>query len=316
MSRKQPELSVGFERFTLKNITIIGLIALTYLGWIYSMVGLRGDHVYLVVACVVAYYATNDSRKALYGFAFILLYWWVYDSLRVYPNYLVNTVHIEDLYDWEKSWFGIQTASGVITPNEYFLANNNSFLDVVSGLFYLSWIPVPVVFGLYLFMTNRGMMVQFMFTFFLANVIAIFIYYAYPAAPPWYVQKYGFIENFDMMGNAAGLLKFDEFFNINVFKGMYDKNGNVFAAMPSMHSAFPVLLFYFGVKSKIKWWWSAFFLSTVIGIWFAAVYTSHHYIIDVICGALCAIVTIIIIEYLLSLPLIKRWYHLYKGLMN
>ncbi|MEM8906661.1 MAG: phosphatase PAP2 family protein [Bacteroidota bacterium] len=285
MSRKQPELtttSAGFERFSIKSSLIVAIIALTYVGWTFTMVGLRDDHIFLVATCIVAFYATADSRKALYGFAFALLYWWVYDSLRVYPNYLVNTVHIEDLYNMEKAWFGIQTAEGIVTPNEYFLTFDNSFLDVISGFSYLSWIPVPFVFGLYLFIKDRGMMVQFMTTFFTANVIAIFIYYLYPAAPPWYVQQYGFVENFDMMGSAAGLLKFDEFFDVNVFRAMYEKNGNVFAAMPSMHSAFPVILFYFGVKSKAKWWVSTFFFLTVLGIWFGAVYTSHHYIIDVI----------------------------------
>ena len=192
----------------------------------------------------------------------------------------------------------------------------NAFLDVISGFSYLTWVPVPVMFGLYMFFKDRGLMVQFMCTFLLANLFAIVIYYSYPAAPPWYVQEYGFVENFDMMGNAAGLLKFDEFFGITLFGDLYDKNGNVFAAMPSMHSAFPVLLFYFGLKAKVRWWLSAFFFSTVIGIWFAAVYTSHHYILDVICGALCAIVTIIIIEYLLRSPVGNKWYNRYKAIVT
>lgn len=316
LSRKQSDLSSDFERFTTTNVLAVAIIALAYIGWITAMVGLRSDHVYVAIACIIAFYATADTRKIFFGFLFILLYWWIYDSLRVYPNYWVNDIHIEDLYDMEKAWFGIQTAEGIITPNEYFLTFDNQFLDVISGLAYLSWIPLPMVLALYLFVYDRDLMLQFAVTFFLANMIAIVIYYSYPAAPPWYVVEHGFEAKFDTMGNAAGLLKFDEFFNVDVFRNMYNKNGNVFAAMPSMHSAFPVLLFYFGLKAKVKWWASAFFFSTVIGIWFAAVYTTHHYIIDVICGALCAIVTITIIESLLKSKVFKYWFNQYKTLMT
>lgn len=36
-----------------------------------------------------------------------------------------------------------------------------------------------------------------------------------------------------------------------------------------------------------------------LGIWFTAVYTSHHYIIDVLLGIACALLGFIIFEYLL-----------------
>jgi PAP2 superfamily. len=317
LGQKQSDLTTGFDRFNIKNVLIVAIMTLVYIGWMITMVGLRADHVYLALACVVAFFATEDSRKVLYGFLFMILYWWVYDSLRICPNYTVNTVHIEDLYNLEKSWFGITTSEGILNPSEYFMTFDNAFLDVISGFYYLTWVPVPIVLALYLFWgKKRGLMLQFTFSFVVANILAISTYYLYPAAPPWYVAEYGFIENFDMMGNAAGLLKFDEFFGVDLFRDMYNKNGNVFAAIPSMHSAFPVLLFYYGWKSKVNIWASAFFFSTVIGIWFAAVYTSHHYIIDVICGALCAIVTIIIIECLLQMSVTNRWYQQYKSLMT
>ena len=79
---------------------------------------------------------------------------------------------------------------------------------------------------------------------------------------------------------------------------MYNKNANVFAAIPSLHAAYPIVLFYFGLKKRKKWL-TALFAIDILGIWFAAVYSMHHYIIDVILGAFCAIIAIFVFDYVL-----------------
>jgi len=38
------------------------------------------------------------------------------------------------------------------------------------------------------------------------------------------------------------------------------------------------------------------FVVFMLGIWFAAVYSGHHYIIDVLAGILCALIGIAIFE--------------------
>ena len=65
---------------------------------------------------------------------------------------------------------------------------------------------------------------------------------------------------------------------------MYTKNANVFAAIPSLHAAFPTILLIYGLKKGLKYAAIPFFV-IMIGIWFAAIYTYHHYIIDVLLGA-------------------------------
>ncbi len=54
--------------------------------------------------------------------------------------------------------------------------------------------------------------------------------------------------------------------------------------------------------------WTVTLAVITIGIWFTAVYTSHHYIIDVICGIGCALLGFIVFEYgLMSIPAIRRF---------
>jgi len=304
-----------FERFTPINLLLAALLSVVYLALAYYVIGYREDHLHLLFVSLIAYFATPLSRKIFWAFLFFIIYWLLYDGLRAYPNYMVNEVNIQELYDLEKSLFGISTSNGLLTPNEYALANNHPFLDVLAPSFYLTWVPIPMLFLVYLFFNNKPEMARFAFAFLLINIVGLIIYYIYPAAPPWYFAKYGTAFHPNTPGDAAGLLKFDEYFQISLFEGMYAKNGNVFAAIPSLHSAFPVLLVYFGIKLRLVIA-NVFFFTILAGIWFAAVYTNHHYIIDVLLGGLTAILSILFLEKVLMKTRFKNWLTKYTELLQ
>ncbi|MDP9961845.1 phosphatase PAP2 family protein [Chryseobacterium lathyri] len=183
--------------------------------------------------------------------------------------------------------FGFLEENKIVTPNEYFALHHNKFFDVLSGIFYLSWVPVPIGLTIYFLYKNKKESMHLPLAFLLVNLIGFIVYYMYPAAPPWYVAKYGFEFLKQTPGSPAGLSRFDQALNINLFQSMYQKSSNVFAAMPSLHSAYPIVSLYFAVKKRLIWG-SLLISLTALGIWFFAVYTSHHYILDVIGGVFCA----------------------------
>jgi membrane-associated phospholipid phosphatase len=149
------------------------------------------------------------------------------------------------------------------------------------------------LFSCYLFNTNKREFLYFSLTFLLVNIVGFIIYYIVPAAPPWYIQKYGFEFTPLIQGSAAGLLKCDAIIGIPIFQSIYAKGSNVFAAMPSLHSAYPFIVLVFSIRNSLKWM-SAFVAVIAVGIWFAAVYTSHHYLLDVLAGITCASFSIIL----------------------
>ena len=73
--------------------------SLAYLGLAYFLIGWRPDHLHLWLASLSAYFAFPISRKIFWAFLFFIAYWLLYDSLRIYPNYMVNPVNIENLYN-------------------------------------------------------------------------------------------------------------------------------------------------------------------------------------------------------------------------
>ncbi len=281
--------------FARKDITLTLLISAFYLLLSKLLVGFKTEQLVLVLIFNSLYYISFATRKFITGFSVFIIFWIVFDYMKAFPNYLYNTVHIGSLYNAEKWLFGFTYQGSVVTPNEFWRLNTHTFLDVASGIFYLCWVPVPMLFAAFLYFRNRKQFMHFSLTFLFVNLIGFTIYYIYPAAPPWYIQHYGFAFQAHTPGNTAGLQRFDKYFNAGIFNTLYAKSSNVFAAMPSLHSAYPVITLYYGIKSKVGFM-NVVFAIIMVGIWFAAVYSSHHYILDVVAGIACAVTGIFVFQ--------------------
>ncbi|CAN5485047.1 phosphatase PAP2 family protein [soil metagenome] len=281
-----------------KNCLIAFLLSLCYLLLSFFLIGFKTDQLFLIGIFNACFFASRITRKFIIGFSIFIVYWIVFDYMKAFPNYTFNKVHIAELYNTEKAIFGFTADGNIITPNEFWKQNGATSLDVLTGIFYLCWIPVPLLFAAWLFFKDKGIFLHFSLTFVLVNLIGFVIYYVYPAAPPWYFQLHGDTFIPGTIGNTAGLHKFDDYFNVGIFHSLYEKSSNVFAAMPSLHSSYPLIVLYYGIKKKMGWV-NIIFATVMLGIWFAAVYTSHHYIIDVLAGISCAILGILIFQKLL-----------------
>jgi hypothetical protein len=301
----------GTGFYSVKQAAIVICIVALYLLVSFLLIGFNSDQLLLSFIFCAAYFSTAISRKFIIGFAIFIVYWIIFDYMKAFPNYVYNDVNILQLHNTELAFFGMHHNEQLITPNEFWLLHSNTFLDIMSGVFYLCWIPVPLAFAAWLFFKDKEIFLQFALTFVLVNFIGFVIYYVYPAAPPWYFQKYGGVFVAHTPGNSAGLQRFDDYFNAGIFKGIYAKSSNVFAAMPSLHSSYPVIVLYYGIREKLGWI-NIFFATVMAGIWFAAVYTSHHYILDVLAGIACAVTGILIFQkFILQTRLVQNFLRYY-----
>lgn len=309
-------LQLPASKVTLRSSLVVSALSIAYLFLSAVFIGYKSDQLFLVVLFNSMYYISAGTRKFILGFLIFIVFWVIFDSMKVFPNYLLNGIHIKELYQTEKALFGIHDNGIIVTPNEFAQAHSATFLDIMSGLFYINWVPIPLLFALYLFRKNRMQFLQFAMAFLFINLIGFAVYYLYPAAPPWYVQQYGFDVHFNTPGNTAGLARFDDFFGIGLFHSLYAKSSNVFAAMPSLHSAYPVVVLYFGLKNRLGLI-NIFFALFMTGIWFSAVYSGHHYILDVMAGVSCALAGLFIFDkVLLKTSWFKAFLFRYKTLIS
>lgn len=244
--------------------------------------------------------AVKPTRKLALALTPWLIFACSYDWMRFLPNYEVAPIDVKGLYDAEKALFGIGAGASTLIAGEYFAAHHCAFADFMAGFFYLCWVPVPLAFAIYLYLKgDKRNYLRFSIAFLFVNLLGFCGYYIHPAAPPWYAMNYGFTPILNTPGNVAGLGRFDALLGIDIFHSIYGKNSNVFAAVPSLHAAYMLIATVYAAISKQKHATTIVFAFICMGIWWTAVYTGHHYIIDVLLGILTAVLGIVILEKVL-----------------
>lgn len=282
-------------------------------------IGLRPEHPVLALLLAALFIATPATRRIMVALIPFALFGISYDWMNILPNYKVNPVDIEGLYQAEKSLFGITVAeANVLTPNEFFAIHHSTLMDILAGFFYLCWVPVPILFGLWLYFDGqRSEYLHFALVFLFVNLLGFAGYYIHPAAPPWYVASYGFDFIEGTGGQTAGLGRFDALTGLGIFDTLYARNSNVFAAVPSLHSAYMLIAFIYSLRAKCPVWMRIACAVICLGIWFTAVYSSHHYIIDVLCGIGVTLLGYFLFEYvLMAIPAFSRFIKKYTAYIS
>jgi membrane-associated phospholipid phosphatase len=170
-------------------------------------------------------------------------------------------------------------------------AHQNVALDV------LAWIPyglchygAPFVVSLLLFFFGPpGTTPLYARTLGYISMLAVTIQLVFPCSPPWYENLYGLAPaDYSMQGNAAGLARIDKLLGIDLYTSGFKQSPVVFGAFPSLHAADSTLaaLFMSLVFPRLKPLWVTY----TLWMWWATMYLSHHYAVDLVCGGLLATV--------------------------
>lgn len=275
------------------------LTAIVILSKITHQSGLRSDHFLTASAAVGLWYLGPRFRPIFQFLLPLFLVGVVYDSMRYYADLIRGEIHVSEPYLFDYRFFGIDTDTGRLIPNEWFQKNTHPFLDAISGFFYLLFIPIYVAvsaFFCFWVVRKRNIEKSFrpMWAFLWLNVLGYSTYYWYAAAPPWYVATYGFgPADLSVPASAAGAARFDALFGTSFFSGMYGRAADVFGAVPSLHVAYPLQAVYYSFRYRALRIFCIFFYLMMC---FSAVYLNHHYILDVLWGSFYAILICLIMD--------------------
>jgi len=172
-------------------------------------------------------------------------------------------------------------------------------LDCVAAIPYLIHFPLPALFIVYLLSgeTRRKHIFSFLWCAGWVNLVAVFIQFIFPTAPPWFVDSAVFDNegNFIKSGaNEAGFHRLDALLGKNIFHGIYAVSPLKFGAFPSLHVAWPAI-----ILVNQPWISKKFAWCHVIWISWAALYSNHHYGVDALGG--------IFLVFIVNFSMIKIW---------
>jgi hypothetical protein len=153
--------------------------------------------------------------------------------------------------------------------------------DVAASWVYFSHFVVALGVAAVLWMRERPRWAAFMRRWFVLSVAGLITYFLYPAAPPWWAARYGLLPDVERISTrgwrAIGLHGAGNVLNAGQLAA------NPVAAMPSLHTAFALLVVVFFVDRVRKRWWPLL-LAYPAAMTFTLVYTGEHYMIDVLVG--------------------------------
>lgn len=278
------------------------LFVVLYLAALQALHGFRPDHLNICGVLIVLCYGGRPLKSILSFLMPLLLTGIVYDSQRFYSDYIRGPIHVREPYLFDKTFFGIHTATGVLTPNEWCQLHTLPLLDLITGFMYLFFIAIYVLFaGYFAFVrprlkrdSNPVAGLQMMWGFFWLNLLGYTTYYWYAAAPPWYVALKGLgPADLSVAANPAGCIRFDQLLGTHFFTGMYGRSADVFGAIPSLHVAYPLMSVYFAFRLGTG---RLFAIAFYLLMCFSAVYLNHHYLLDILWGSVYALAISLLIE--------------------
>lgn len=166
-------------------------------------------------------------------------------------------------------------------------AHKNVLLDI------LAWLPygiihfgAPFVCSAIMFVFGPPSTVSvFARSFGYMNLAGVTIQLLFPCSPPWYENLYGLAPaNFSMQGSPAGLARIDQLFGIDLYTSTFTASPMPFGAFPSLHAGCATFeaLFMSHVFPAL----TPFFVGYTLWLWWATMYLSHHYAVDLIGGSL------------------------------
>lgn len=122
------------------------------------------------------------------------------------------------------------------------------------------------------------------------GIVGVIIQFTFPCSPPWYENLNGLAPaHYGMPGSPGGLRRIDELFGIDLYTSSFTASPVPFGAFPSLHAGFSTLeaLFMSHTFPRLR----PLFILYAFWLWWATMYLSHHYAVDLIGGGFLAALT-------------------------
>ncbi|KAI7895525.1 uncharacterized protein EV154DRAFT_495176 [Mucor mucedo] len=161
----------------------------------------------------------------------------------------------------------------------------------------IAWIPYgvihfafPFIFSVLLFIYGPpGSVAIFGQAFGYMNLAGVLTQLLFPTSPPWYELSYGSAPaDYSVHGQPGGLARIDDILGLNLYGTTFGNSPLVFGAFPSLHSGCATIemMFLAWLCPRLR----PYCVFHVLWMWFATMYLTHHYLIDLVGGSIYATV--------------------------
>jgi hypothetical protein len=277
------ELKKAYQRNQLLFIVRTIVIAIAIFILVTQRTFWTPDTLFILLLCISAVF--GQARAFIIRFLPLVLLMTLYELFRGFADDLNGTVHFTEMIDFDRWMFFGHLPTVVL--QEWWWQGQVQWYDFYFYFLYMIHFLMPALLAVLIWKKKPKHYWQFMWALVGLSFAAFVTYLLFPAAPPWMASlpEHGYItEPMRRISSdiwwAMGVKNFTELYN-NI-------PANQVAAVPSLHSAFPMLfsMFVTGLFGMKRFWWVYIY---PISMWVGVTYMGEHYVIDVILGALYAV---------------------------
>lgn len=225
----------------------------------------------------------GKGRQFMVQFGPFVVLLLAYDSLRSFAPAVNHRVHFTEMIDFDR-WIGFGTLPSETLQQLLFHGSIQWYDFYFYGLYMCHFIT-PLIIGVLIWRFRPAHYNRYVAALLMLSYAAFLTYIAFPAAPPWMASEMGLIPHLHKISTdvwyAVGVHNFP-----TIYKEL---SPNLVAAVPSLHSAYPVMICLF-VGRAFGWRWGLAMLWYPISIWVGVVYMGEHYVFDVVAGVAYAVV--------------------------
>jgi membrane-associated phospholipid phosphatase len=233
----------------------------------------------IILGAVAIMAVLGSSRKMGKYWISIISIMLSYEALQGTVGSLAASRGISSLYSLDKLLWGFNLTGWVQSTFA------SPAVTLLTTVFYTMHFPLVVATCLTVWFAKRALFGRYVTVMVLTSYAALVTFLVIPTAPPWYM---GVASNLYQTTSAAVLPH-------SLISLLSLAEVDQFAAFPSLHGAYAIIFSYFMIKIDRRL--ALVSIPVTIGILFSTIYLGQHYLIDLIGGAVYALVPCLIAEH-------------------
>ena len=247
------------------------------------------DLLFFMFLMLFALYGQGKEFIINFGPFVILLL--VYDSLRSFSPYLDKHIHYLQMPNFDRWVF-----HGVLPTlwlQQHLYHGHISWYDYYFYALYMCHFVTPLLIAIAIWKWRPQHYNRYVMAFLLMSYAGFVTYILFPAAPPWLASQLGYIPPIHRISAEVWAA-----LGVHNFVAIYNKfSPNEVAAVPSLHAAYPVMMWLF-IRRAWGLRWALAFSWYPISMWIGVVYLGEHYVFDVTLGIIYAIAAYVLTNWI------------------
>lgn len=254
------------------TLAYLGLYVILYFS--YGKVDLFSFNNIFAFLIIGAIFLIKKPRRILSAWLPFFILFLAYEVLRGLADNLAKNANYFFPINFENAVFGEILSSSFQVYAHSLSTPTLQLINSIAIFIYSLHFIAPILFALFLWRKNKQHFTQFAIALILISYLALATFIIFPVAPPWMASEKGIIPEiehiiFKQSGDSVG--KVSALFNPNPV-----------AAIPSLHSAYPLLISLFVVKFYGKKYSAIFLFPLLMAL--SLIYLGEHYVLDILAG--------------------------------